>query len=86
MYRDDQISESGGGPKGVKRHVEGHGKMLPVDKICHLIDEGSEFLELGQLAGLDSPYGHIPRASFLLGFYSGHLELWTNPNTISVVI
>ena len=43
-----QISQ-GGGEKYQKRHTE-RGKLLPRERINALLDEGSPFLELSQLA------------------------------------
>lgn len=40
----------GGGPSAVARH-RARGKMLPRERINHLLDPGSPFLELSQLAG-----------------------------------
>jgi 3-methylcrotonyl-CoA carboxylase beta subunit len=40
----------GGGPSAVARH-RARGKMLPRERITHLLDPGSPFLELSQLAG-----------------------------------
>ena len=70
-YFSFQLALSGGGPKSTKRYVEQHGKMLPEDKLRHIIDEGTEFLELMQLAGLGMEYGNVPRASCLTGRRGG---------------
>ena len=40
----------GGGQKSIDRH-KSRGKMLPRDRITSLLDPGSPFLELSQLAG-----------------------------------
>lgn len=40
----------GGGQKAIERH-KSRGKMLPRDRIAALLDSGSPFLELSQLAG-----------------------------------
>ena len=40
----------GGGQKAIDRH-RSRGKMLPRDRITALLDPGSPFLELSQLAG-----------------------------------
>ena len=42
--------EQGGSPTDRERHVK-QGKLLPRDRITHLLDPGSPFLELSQLAG-----------------------------------
>ena len=41
---------AGGGQKAIDRH-KSRGKMLPRDRILALLDPGSPFLELSQLAG-----------------------------------
>ena len=40
----------GGGQKAIERH-RSRGKMLPRDRVTALLDPGSPFLELSQLAG-----------------------------------
>ncbi|XP_057308847.1 methylcrotonoyl-CoA carboxylase beta chain, mitochondrial-like isoform X2 [Hydractinia symbiolongicarpus] len=44
------VVKDGGGHKAKARHVERH-KLLPRERISHLLDNGSPFLELSQLAG-----------------------------------
>ena len=48
----------GGGDKAIKRHRE-RGKLLPRERIDALLDPGSPFLELSQLAG-HGMYGALP--------------------------
>lgn len=48
----------GGGDKAIKRHRE-RGKLLPRERIDALLDPGSPFLELSQLAG-HNMYGALP--------------------------
>ena len=48
----------GGGDKAIKRHRE-RGKLLPRERIAALLDPGSPFLELSQLAG-HNMYGALP--------------------------
>jgi 3-methylcrotonyl-CoA carboxylase beta subunit len=55
----------GGGDRARKRHVE-RGKMLPRERVRDLLDPGSPFLELSQLAahgmyGDDAPGAGRPR-------------------------
>ncbi|TNF86770.1 MAG: methylcrotonoyl-CoA carboxylase, partial [Gammaproteobacteria bacterium] len=40
----------GGGERAREKHI-GRGKLLPRDRIDHLVDPGSPFLEIGQFAG-----------------------------------
>ena len=51
--RADVANAAKGGPeKHRKRHVE-RGKLLPRDRVERLLDPGSPFLEIGQLAAFD---------------------------------
>ncbi|EED35587.1 carboxyltransferase subunit of acetyl-CoA carboxylase [Luminiphilus syltensis NOR5-1B] len=45
-----EVIKQGGGEKSCARHVS-RGKLLPRDRVAALIDPGSPFLELSQLAG-----------------------------------
>ncbi|XP_038049434.1 methylcrotonoyl-CoA carboxylase beta chain, mitochondrial-like [Patiria miniata] len=57
----------GGGEKSIQRHVS-QGKMLVRDRINNLLDPGSPFLELSQLAGYDL-YGEeeVPAGGIITG-------------------
>lgn len=63
----------GGGPSAVARH-RARGKMLPRERINHLLDPGSPFLELSQLAG-KGMYGkeEVPAGGVVtgIGFVNG---------------
>ena len=56
----------GGGEKARDRHVA-RGKMLPRDRVQHLIDAGSPFLEVGALAAHDMYDGDSPGAGIITG-------------------
>ncbi|MFT6914661.1 MAG: 3-methylcrotonyl-CoA carboxylase beta subunit [Motiliproteus sp.] len=59
--------ELGGGAKYRERHLA-KGKLLPRDRINHLLDEGSPFLELSQLAGHEVYEGEkVPAAGVITG-------------------
>tara|TARA_R110002167_G_scaffold15034_4_gene60515 strand:- start:12546 stop:14156 length:1611 start_codon:yes stop_codon:yes gene_type:complete len=59
--------ELGGGNKYRERHVA-KGKLLPRDRINHLLDDGSPFLELSQLAGHEVYEGeNVPAAGVITG-------------------
>ena len=58
---------SGGGEKAIERHVKRNKKLLVRDRLAKLLDEGTEFLEFSQLAGLDLDYGHVPGAGVVTG-------------------
>ncbi len=55
----------GGGEKYNARHLAA-GKLLPRQRVEHLLDRDSYFLELCPLAGKDVP-GHVPGASLIGG-------------------
>ena len=56
----------GGGEKARAKHIE-RGKLLPRERIRHLLDAGSPFLELSQLAAYDMYGGEIPSAGIIAG-------------------
>ena len=56
-----------GGPETVRRrHVE-RGKLLPRDRVERVLDLGSAFLEIGQLAAFDLYDGEAPGAGVICG-------------------
>lgn len=56
----------GGGEKSVARHRK-RGKLLPRERIDLLLDEGSPFLELSQLAGHEVYADAVPSAGVVTG-------------------
>lgn len=58
--------ELGGGDKARERHTA-RGKLLPRDRIAHLLDAGSPFLELSQLAAHGVYEDDIPAAGIITG-------------------
>jgi len=46
------VISAGGGERAREKHL-GRGKLLPRDRIDRLVDPGSPFLEIGQLAGFE---------------------------------
>src|SRR3990170_8725337 len=56
----------GGTQKHRDRHVE-RGKLLPRARVERLLDPGSPFLELGQLAAFDLYDGEVPGAGMIAG-------------------
>ena len=56
----------GGSDKSRERHVS-RGKLLPRDRVEHLLDAGSPFLEIGQLAANDLYDGEVPGAGVIAG-------------------
>lgn len=58
--------EQGGGEKARRRHEE-RGKLLPRERINHLLDRGSPFLELSQLAAYNVYEEEVPAAGVIAG-------------------
>ncbi len=56
----------GGGERARRRHLD-RGKLLPRDRIEHLVDPGSPFLEFSQLAAHGMYGGDAPSAGILTG-------------------
>lgn len=56
----------GGGERARERHTA-RGKMLPRERIHRLLDPGSPFLEIGQLAAFDLYGGEAPSAGVITG-------------------
>ncbi len=56
----------GGSPSARKKHVA-RGKLLPRDRIDRLLDPGSPFLEISQLAALGMYDGEAPSAGVIAG-------------------
>jgi 3-methylcrotonyl-CoA carboxylase beta subunit len=59
-------SMEGGGQKARERHLS-RGKMLPRDRVQHLIDPGTPFLEVGALAAHDMYDRACPGAGIITG-------------------
>jgi 3-methylcrotonyl-CoA carboxylase beta subunit len=65
--RADVAEAAKGGPeKHRERHVS-RGKLLPRDRVERLLDPGSPFLEIGQLAACDMYDGEVPGAGLIAG-------------------
>ena len=65
--RADVAEAAKGGPeKHRQRHVE-RGKLLPRDRVERLLDPGSPFLEIGQLAACDMYDSEVPGAGIIAG-------------------
>jgi 3-methylcrotonyl-CoA carboxylase beta subunit len=60
------LAALGGPEKHRERHV-GRGKLLPRDRVARLLDPGSPFLEIGQLAACDMYKGEAPGAGIIAG-------------------
>src|SRR5689334_7481183 len=65
--RADVADAAKGGPeKHRERHVS-RGKLLPRERVERLLDPGSPFLEVGQLAACDMYDGEVPGAGIIAG-------------------
>jgi 3-methylcrotonyl-CoA carboxylase beta subunit len=56
-----------GGPAAVRARHEGRGKLLPRQRVERLLDLGSAFLEIGQLAAFELYDGEAPGAGIICG-------------------
>ena len=61
-----QAASLGGGEVARARHTA-RGKLLPRDRVAHLLDPGSPFLEIGQLAAHGMYGGDAPAAGVVAG-------------------
>ncbi len=66
LHADVAKAALGGGASSRERHVS-RGKLLPRDRVEHLLDPGSPFLEIGQLAACDMYGGEVPGAGMIAG-------------------
>ncbi|WP_265530223.1 carboxyl transferase domain-containing protein [Sphingomicrobium marinum] len=65
--RDDVAAAAkGGSERSRERHLS-RGKLLPRDRVERLLDPGSPFLEIGQLAACDMYGGEVPGAGMIAG-------------------
>ena len=65
--RDKAAQVSLGGGESARVKHTGRGKLLPRDRVNHLLDPGTPFLEVGQLAALDMYDGDAPSAGVITG-------------------
>src|SRR4029078_3314522 len=66
LRADVAEAAKGGSEKHRERHVS-RGKLLPRDRVERLLDPGSPFLEIGQLAAGDMYDGEVPGAGMIAG-------------------
>ena len=66
MRADVAEAALGGTDKHRERHTS-RGKLLPRDRVERLLDPGSPFLEIGQLAACDMYEGEVPGAGMIAG-------------------
>jgi 3-methylcrotonyl-CoA carboxylase beta subunit len=66
LRADVALAALGGNEKSRERHVS-RGKLLPRERVERLLDPGSPFLEIGQLAACDLYDGEVPGAGMIAG-------------------
>jgi 3-methylcrotonyl-CoA carboxylase beta subunit len=66
LRADVAEAAKGGSEKHRERHVS-RGKLLPRERVERLLDPGSPFLEIGQLAACDMYEGEVPGAGMIAG-------------------
>src|ERR1700741_4106897 len=66
LRKDVAKAAKGGNEKSRERHVS-RGKLLPRDRVERLLDPGSPFLEIGQLAACDLYHREVPGAGMIAG-------------------
>ena len=71
LRADVAAAALGGGDASRARHV-GRGKLLPRDRVDHLLDAGSPFLEIGQLAAHGLHGGDVAGAGIVAGIGRVH--------------
>jgi 3-methylcrotonyl-CoA carboxylase beta subunit len=67
LHRRRDEALRGGSEKARKLH-KSRGQMLPRERVAALLDPGSPFFEIGQLAGADMYEGVPPGATMITGF------------------
>ncbi|WP_144795318.1 carboxyl transferase domain-containing protein [Microbacterium paludicola] len=74
-----------GGPEKARTRHTGRGKMLARDRIDHLLDRGSPFLEVAPLAGYDMYDGECPSGGVVAGIglvHGRHVMIIANDATV----
>ena len=66
LYARVATAARGGSEKSRERHTS-RGKLLPRERVERLLDPGSPFLEIGQLAACDLYGGEVPGAGMIAG-------------------
>src|SRR5215207_8118440 len=66
LRMDVAKAAKGGTDKSRERHLS-RGKLLPRDRVDRLLDPGSPFLEIGQLAACDLYKGEVPGGGLIAG-------------------
>jgi len=67
QLRSDVAKAALGGTEKARQRHTARGKLLPRDRVERLLDPGSPFLEIGQLAACDLYHGEVPGAGMIAG-------------------
>ncbi|MRJ75602.1 methylcrotonoyl-CoA carboxylase [Aeromicrobium sp. SMF47] len=67
QLRDRLATVREGGSQATRERHVARGKLLPRDRVDHVLDPGSPFLELGALAAYDMYGGAVPSAGIITG-------------------
>ncbi|WP_294395011.1 carboxyl transferase domain-containing protein [uncultured Sphingomonas sp.] len=65
--RSDVATAAAGGSEGARERHVARGKLLPRDRVARLLDPGSPFLEIGQLAAHGLYNDEVPGAGVIAG-------------------
>lgn len=66
-YRDKQAAIAQGGDENARAKHLARGKMLPRDRVRHLLDPGSPFLEFSSFAAYQTYGDNVPAAGIITG-------------------
>ncbi|RAK56907.1 carboxyl transferase domain-containing protein [Phenylobacterium deserti] len=67
QLRERSAAAALGGPEESRKRHTGRGKLLPRERVMRLLDPGSPFLEVGQLAAFGLYGGEAPAAGVIAG-------------------
>ncbi|MDP3704378.1 MAG: carboxyl transferase domain-containing protein [Legionellaceae bacterium] len=85
QLQDTVANISLGGDKSARDRHRQHGKLLPRERLQHLLDPGSPFLELSQLAAFQVYPDPVPAAGLITGIgYVAHQECMIVMNDATV--
>jgi 3-methylcrotonyl-CoA carboxylase beta subunit len=65
--RERMLRAAEGGPETARQRHQARGKLLPRERVYHLLDQGSPFLELSPLAALGMYGDECPAAGIITG-------------------
>jgi 3-methylcrotonyl-CoA carboxylase beta subunit len=64
---EHMLRAAAGGPESARQRHQARGKLLPRERVYHLLDQGSPFLELSPLAALGMYGDEAPAAGIITG-------------------